>query len=223
MTTAWNRTTGIAALVSLVMALAMQATWANPQFNGPLGAITDYYVRHAATAQANVDLTLLSLIPTLLFGAGLAMLIWSRGERVLALLSFGSLLLDAALTTIFMAGNIALIAFAGQASEGELRLLMTSTYALDSMQFFVTGLLVGVFSVALLRAAVCSWWASGIGILASLLMLFAIMVPMTSDLADVGMIGLLLFMVWVAVTGISLLWHPTHGTAPSGAPVPVGA
>lgn len=219
MSTTWNRTTGIAALVSLIMALAVLATWGNPQPNGPLGAITGYYVDHAVTAQANVDLTLLSLLPSLLFGTGLVMLVWSQGKHVLALLSFASVIIVAALTTIFTAANMALIAFAGQASGSELRLLMTSTYALDSMQFFVTGFWVGVTSVALLRSAVFSRWVCGIGILAALLMLFAIMVPMTSDLTNVGMLGLLLFMVWLVVIGISLLWHPVRGGAAQGAPI----
>lgn len=217
----WTRITGLAALISVVMGIAVTATWGNPQFNGPLSAITGHYVTHAAEAQANVDLNLLSLIPNLLFAAGLIMFVWAQGERVIALVALASVCMLASLETVFTAGNIALIAFAGQASHSELRLLMTSTYALDSMQFFVTGLWVGVISLALLRTAIFSWWVCGIGILASCLMLFAIMVPMDNDLSNIGMIGFLLFTVWLIISGISLLWHPVRRTNPRRTPVPV--
>ena len=223
MNATWTRITGIAGLISVVLTFPVIATWGNPEFNGPLSAITGHYVKHADIAQANVDLNLLSLIPNLLFAVGLAVLVWSQGERVLAAFAFGSAIMVAALETIFSAGNMALIAFAGQASTSELRLLMTSTYALDSMQFFVSGLWIGATSVALLRSGVLSRWICGIGVLASLLMLFAIMVPMTSDLAGIGMIGLLLLIIWTIAIGVSLVRRPVRDATPRAAMVPVAS
>jgi hypothetical protein len=199
--------TGIAAILSIIMLIAGIATWSNPQFNGSLDDITGYFVKRAALAQVSVDLNLLGAIPSLVFAAGLFMLLRERGETVLGLFSFGCAIMVGVVSTIFMASNEALMAFAGQASESEIRLLMALDNAVDNMLFFPVGLWVGASSLGLVRGHLFARWVGWAGVLAALLMLLSDMVPMTSNLF-IGMLGLLLFAIWSIAIGVGLLRRP---------------
>lgn len=203
------RVTGASAIVAVFLLFAFIATWRNPQFNGPLHDMMDYFVAQSALAQASVDLNLVGAIPSTIFAVGLFLLLRARGEAILAYTSLMGAALVNAVTIMFMASNETLIAFAGQAAGSELRLGMALDNSVDNMLFFAMGFWIGTASLGIVRSKLFASWIGWLGLVAGLCMLMADMVYMTSGLAT-GMLGVFLFVIWSIAIGMSLLVRPAR-------------
>jgi hypothetical protein len=214
MSTTWARVTGIAAIVSVAMLFASLATWTNPQFNGPIGNITDYFIKQATLAQISVDLNLIGTIPSILFAVGLVVMLRSRGEEVLGFFSLAAAAMVGIVSIMFMTSNEALIAFAGQASRSELRLLMAFDNSVDNILFFAMGLWVGSVSLGVLRSGIFARWIGWVGSVSAVLMILSDMFFLTANLF-IGMLGVLGFVIWTLAIGVSLLRSPPRVEQPA--------
>lgn len=214
------RVTGASAIIAVILLFAFIATWRNPQFNGPLHDMTNYFVGQSALAQASVDLNLIGAIPSTIFAVGLFLLLRARGEAVLAYMSLMGAALVNAVTIMFMTSNEALIAFAGQATGSELRLGMALDNSVDNMLFFAMGFWLGTASLGIVRSKMFASWIGWLGLVAGLCMLAADMVYMTAGLPT-GMLGVLLFVIWSFAIGVSLLLRPAR--TPDAMPLSVDA
>jgi hypothetical protein len=220
----WDRITAAAGIASALLLIGQLATWANPHYNEPLEKITDYYVKNRATALASIDIWMLGMVALLVLAAGLrSILRRADSERdVLPMLAFGGAVAMLCIGTVFNTMNGALGLFAGQASEREIRLLMAVDNAADNFQFLPLGIFLGAISLAMLRGRVFAHWLGWLGVVGGLLLVLGSTGVMTVDdpsMGDLGMLGLMLYLIWAVAVSVRLLRRPAVATAPRKTPV----
>ena len=208
----WERTTAGAGIASAILLVGALATWANPHFNDPLTTITDYYVKHSGLALASIDLWMVGLISLLVLAAGLRRILRVAEDDgdVLSTIAFGGAVAAVCISTAFNAMNGALALYAPQASSSEISLLMALSNAADNFQFLPLGVFVGAASLAMIRTRLFArWigWLGGIG--GALLVIGAMDVTNVGDgIGDLGMFGLMIFLLWSFALSVSLLLRP---------------
>jgi hypothetical protein len=114
------------------------------------------------------------------------------------------------LGTAFNAMNGALALFAGQATPSEIRLLMVLSNAADNFQFLPLGVFIGAASLGMVRGRVFARWIGWLGVVGSVCLIAGSMdVTNVGDgIGDLGMVGLLVFLIWIIALSVTLLRHP---------------
>lgn len=212
---ALERITGLAALAMVGLMIATLATWGNPQLTDPIGNITDYYVKQHDQALLSAFFAMLGGVAVLSFGAGIRSLLYrAEGEpHTLSAVAFGTVVVATLWSMVWASTNGGLAMIAGRASEGEIRLLLSLEYYVDYVNFLVSGLFIGSVSLALLRTRVFARWIAFLGMVSGVLLLagaVGLLDPIgpIGAMGDIGMGGLLLYLIWSLAVGIRLLLRP---------------
>lgn len=208
----WERATAAAGFAAVVAFVGELATWGNPHLSDPPTKITDYFVAHQTEALASICVGLAGAIALLTFAAGMrAILSGAAGQTsVLPSIVFGAAVLFASTELTFTTTTGALSLIAGEASRGEVRMLLALENMADLFRFLPIGVLIGAASLAMLGRRNFARWIAWLGLLSAALLIIAeggIMTPADGggSISDAGMVGLLFFLIWMTSTGISLL------------------
>jgi hypothetical protein len=219
----WERATAAAGLATVVAFVGELATWGNPHLSDPLSKITDYFVTHRSMALASIALGLLGAVALLVFAAGMRSILSGIDGRtdVLPTVLLCGAVLFASTELIFTTTTGALALVAGDASRGELRMLLALENMADLFRFLPVGVLIGAASLAMLGRREFARWIAWLGMASGAFLLIAeggVLTPADGggSISDAGMVGLLLFLVWMTSTSISLLRSPaTKLTVPA--------
>lgn len=208
----WERATAAAGFITVGAFVGELATWGNPHLSDPPSKITDYFVAHQTEALASICVGLVGAIALLTFAAGMRAIL-SRAAATIGVLPsivFGAAVLFASTELTFTTTTGALALVAGEASRGELRLLLALENMADLFRFLPLGVLIGIASLAMLGRRDFARWIAWLGLLSAALLIIAeggIMTPADGggSISDAGMVGLLFFLIWMTSTGIGLL------------------
>jgi hypothetical protein len=211
-TQGWERATAAAGFATVVAFVGELVTWGNPHLSDPPTKITEYFVAHQAEALASICVGLAGAIALLTFAGGMrAILSGAAGQAsVLPSMVFGAAVLFASTELTFTTTTGALALIAGEASRGEVRMLLALENMADLFRFLPIGVLIGAASLAMLGRRNFARWIAWLGLLSAALLIVAeggIMTPADGggSISDAGMVGLLFFLIWMTSIGISLL------------------
>jgi hypothetical protein len=220
-----EQVTAAAGLATAVAFVGELATWGNPHLSDPLSKVTDYFVTHGSMALASIGLGLLGAVALLIFGAGIrAILSGSDGRHdVLPTLVLGAAVLFASTELTFTTTTGALVLVAGEASRGEVRMLLALENMADLFRFLPIGVLIGAASLAMLGRRDFARWLGWLGVVSGALLLIGeggVLTPADGggNISDVGMVGLLLFLIWVTSASINLLRSRATSATAQAAP-----
>jgi hypothetical protein len=211
----WQRITGLAALAMVLLMIATLATWGNPQLTDPIGNITGYYVKLQGQALLSAFLSVLGGVVVLVFATGIRSVLYeAEGEpHTLSTVTFGTAVIGLIWSMVWASTNGGLAMIAGRASEGEIRLLLSLEYYVDYMNFLSVGIFMGAVSLALLRTRILARWLAWLGLASAVLLLVGVVglldpIGSIGAAGDIGMGGLLLYLIWSLAIGIRLLLRP---------------
>ncbi len=211
----WERTTAAAGLATVLGLVGELVTWSNPHLSDPLSKITGYFVNQRSTALASIGLGLLAAVALLVFAAGMRAILSGVDGRIdvlpTVLLCAGVLYVSAELIFTTMTGALALVA--GEASRGEVRMLLALENFADLFRFLPIGVRVGAASLAMLGRRAFARWIAWLGVVSGALLLIAeggVLTPEDGggSISDAGMVGLVLFLIWLISTSLSLFRSP---------------
>jgi hypothetical protein len=208
----YQSATAVAGFATVLAFVGELATWRNPHLSDPPTKITDYFVAHQTEALASICVGLVGAIALLTFAAGMrAVLSGAAGKTsVLPSIVFGAAVLFGSTELTFTTTTGALALLAGEASRGEVRMLLALENMADLYRFLPIGVLIGAASLAMLGRRDFARWIAWLGLLSAALLIVAeggIMTPANvgGNISDAGIIGLLFFLIWMTSTGITLL------------------
>jgi hypothetical protein len=161
-------------------------------------------------ALSSIGLGLLGAIALLIFAAGTRFIVCQhhRHPAVCGVRRGCFYSPPSELTFTSTTGALALVA--GEASRGELRLLLALDNIADLFRFLPIGMLIDAASGAMLGGRDFPRWIAWLGALSSALLLIAEGGTLTpadggGNISDAGMISLLFFLIWTISIGIKLL------------------
>jgi hypothetical protein len=214
----------VTALAVAALIVAALSTWGNLYYFDSMSKITTYYEQHSTQALLSQFFFLLWGVAIVILAAGLRPVLRAagRGESDLSSLAFGLALLILGWMMVFAAVNGGLASAAAQASPGAVKLVMGVEGEVDLLTFLAVGLFIGTTSVAMVRAKVFARWIGWLGLASGVLFLVSEVSFLdpnpngaVASLGNVGMGGLLLFLIWALAVGVSLLRGTRHRTEPS--------
>jgi hypothetical protein len=227
-----GRLTAIAGLSTIALLLAEIATWGNPEFSDPASRLRDLFGVHHVEASISLTLAALSIIPLLVFAAGLKTLARRGGgdETWCTVLTAATAVFAAAQIT-FAALSGALVAAAPVATGHELMLLLGPLSYLDAVRFTPFAVMTGAASLLVLRAAPFRRWIGLVGLASAACNLVGQLGLLdftgngpVSKLGIAAQLGFLLFLVWTIAIAVTLVKNKTEAlpAARDVAAVPIG-
>ena len=219
----WERITAVAAIATAVLMVAALTTWGNHYYTDPLHKITNYYVENQHKALLSQFLFLLFGLSVLIFGVGLRLVLHrAEGEpHVFSALFFAGTIAVSVWMMVFASINGGLAAVAAGASPSEIRLIMGIEGYVDQLSFLAIGITVGSAGLAMLVAHVFARWIGWLGLASGVLYLVsnvAVLDPnpngTLAGISNLGMIGSLLFLIWLVAIAVSLLRRPATARTP---------
>ena len=228
-----GRLTAIAGLTTIAMFLAEIATWGNPQYTDPASRLRDLFAVHHVQASVSLTLAAFSIIPLLVFTAGLTTLTRRDGRDGTwsTVLTAAAAAFTAAQIT-FAALSGALVAAAPTATNHELMLLLGPLTYLDGARFMPFAVMTAAAALLVLRTAPFRRWigltglaSAACNLIGQLSLLDFTGTSPISDLGPASQLGLLLFIVWTIAIAVTLLKTkvPTPAAAPETAAIPIGS
>lgn len=220
----WELITAVAAIATAVLMVAALATWGNHYYTDPVHKITSYYVANQHKALLSQFLFLLFGLSVLTFGVGLRPVLHrAEGEpHALSALFFAGSVAVLLWMMVFAAINGGLAAVAGGASPSEIRLIMGIEGYVDQLSFLAIGIMVGSAGLAMTVGHVFARWIGWLGVASGILYLtsnVAVLDPnpngTLAGISNLGMIGSLLFLIWLIALGVRLLRRPATDRTPA--------
>lgn len=219
----WERIVGIFALAGVALAMGQLATWGNPQPTDPLSKITHYYVQNSHQVFLSEFFAVLFGFALLLFAAGVGPILTRTEDRpVLAPLILGAGVLNAVWMMVWAAVNDGLALEAVHASASTLHLFIGLQYSVDGLTGYSMGLIPLFVGLAMVMGRLFPRWIGWLGIVSGTLTLvgdLSLLDPVgpIGGIGNLIFLGQLLFLVWLIVTGISLLIRsPAPARVPEG-------
>ena len=227
-----GRLTAIAGLTTIAMFLAEIATWGNPQYTDPASRLRDLFAVHHVQASVSLTLAAFSIIPLLVFTAGLTTLTRRDGRDGTwsTVLTAAAAAFTAAQIT-FAALSGALVAAAPVATNHELMLLLGPLTYLDGARFMPFAVMTAAASLLVLRTAPFRRWIGLAGLASAACNLIGQLSLFdftgnspVSNLGAASQLGLLLFFIWTIAIAVTLLKTKTAAPAAADAtPVSIGS
>jgi hypothetical protein len=221
----WEQATAAAGLAAVVAFVGELATWGNPHLSDPLSKVTDYFVAHRSMALASIGMGLLGAVALLVFAAGMRAILSGKDGRadVLSTVLLCAAVLFACTELTFTTTTGALVLVAGEASRGEVRMLLALENMADLFRFLPIGVLIGAASLAMLGRRDFARWIGWLGVVSGALLLIAeagVLTPADGggSISDTGMVGLLFFLIWMTSASISLLRRRAISATAQAAP-----
>jgi hypothetical protein len=211
----WERVTAFAGILTMVLFVAELVTWGNPEFTDSVARIKSIFVANQRMSFVSLELAVWSLVPLIVFAAGLKTVLRRRqgDEGVLPTVFFGSALVFASAQIPFAGISAALALGAAHASDSEITLLQAALTGLDAFRFMPFGMMVAAGSLAMIDTRTFARWIGWVGV-ASGAFTLAAMLSFFDPLGPIGKIGnaaqggLLLFLIWAAAVSVTLLRRP---------------
>jgi hypothetical protein len=221
-----RRLTALAGLTTIAVFLAEIITWGNPQYTDPASRLRELFGVHHVQASVSLTLAAFSIIPLLVFTAGLTTLTRRDGaDGIWSTVLTAASAVFAAAQIIFAALSGALVAAAPTATGHELMLLLGPLTYLDGARFMPFAVMTGAAALLVLRAAPFRRWIGLIGLasaagnlIGQLSLLDFTGTSPISNLGAASQLGFLLFIVWTIAIAVTLL--KTKEASPAAAPNP---
>ncbi len=228
-----GRLTAIAGLSTIALLLAEIATWGNPQYTDPASRLRDLFAVHHVQASVSLTLTAFSIIPLLIFTAGLTTLTRrDGGDGTWSTMLTAATAVFAAAQITFAALSGALVAAAPTATSHELTLLLGPLTYLDGARFMPFAVMTAAASLLVLRAAPFRHWIGLAGLASAACNLIGQLSLLDftgnspiSNLGAASQLGFLLFIVWTIAIAVTLLKNKAAipAAAPNPEPIPAGS
>jgi len=211
----WERVTAFAGILTMVLLLAELLTWGNPEFTDSVARIKSIFVANQRMSFVSLELAVWSLVPLIVFAAGLRTVLRRRqgDEGVLPAVFFGSALVFASAQIPFAGISAALALGAAHASDSEITLLQAALTGLDAFRFMPFGMMVVAGSLAMIQTRSFARWVGWVGLVSGVLTLTAELsffdpLGPIGNIGNVGQLGFLLFLIWAAAVSVTLLRRP---------------
>jgi hypothetical protein len=211
----WERATGIASILTVVVLLAELVTWTNPAFADPMSKIRGYFAGNPRLASASLELAVMGILPLLVFAGGLRM-VFRRLEGDAAVLSaifFASATAFASTQLVFAAVSGALVLTSAGATDGEVKVLLGALNFLDATRFMPFAMMVGAAGVAMVTTGGFQRWIGWVGVVSGALGLVGEVSLLDfngpiSSLGNAAQGSFYLYMVWGIAVGLTLIRRP---------------